>query len=271
MKDTYDKLFAVIATLGALLAFLGFKGFESFVQAKAKAEQTVEKAEQAIRDASSAKDQAEQAIAEHHKFLTEDYPRNNSSEINVAHGLIMREIAEVYDAVAKHLSKEEASPVEFAERRMRLRDSLNYLERALDNSDTLEIKVVCRALGTVGNVKKMLSDNVGALRAAKGVVKRDPADPSGHYNIACYSSLVGEEEAGRCGAEQEADQVAIYVDDGLVALAQAIRLNDPFRTRAKTDKDLTWLRDHPMYSSRFFEVLRGVTDIHAAEAFVPGL
>ncbi|MBD9434252.1 hypothetical protein IB257_30315 [Achromobacter sp. ACM03] len=248
MKDTYDRLFAMIATLGALLAFLGFKGFESFVRAKESASDAVIEAEDAV-------DLAKGAVAKQEQFLDVDYPKNTSAEINVAHGLIMREIAEVYDAVGKQLRTEAGEAFTFPERRARLKDSLMYLERALKNENNLDIKVKCRALGTVGNVKKRLNDTLGALGAAKRVVEHDATDPSAHYNVACYASLAAEQEAGRCSSDDEASHVQEYVQLAFESLREAGKLHQRFLAQAKEEHDLRWLRAHNIHGTTFSTIV----------------
>src|SRR5690606_11406564 len=98
-------LFAFIATLGAVLAFLGFKGFESFIQARDNAFETVENSKAAVHDAHSAQAQAEAAVEKMQTFLKHDYPRDIGAEINIAHGLVLREVGAVYQCLATHLNK----------------------------------------------------------------------------------------------------------------------------------------------------------------------
>jgi hypothetical protein len=260
MKETYDRLFALIAALGALLAFLGFKGFECFALARAKAETTVEMAEAAIQGAAAARERAEDAIVELNRFLTQDYPRNTTAEINVAHGLIMREIAEVYEAVAGRMSLHGKSDT-FPERRQCLRDSLAYLDRALASVSSLDTKVRCRALGTVGNVKKRLGDPVGALEAATETVRLAPHDPWAHYNHACYASLVAAWEVGMSG-DSESEQIGGYAEDALSSLRTSIAHCEPFRDRASKDADFEWLRTHLLYGRRFADLVGGVAGSH---------
>ena len=51
IKDTYDKLFSVIAAISALITFLGFKGVDSFLTAKKNAEETLLRAQKALETA----------------------------------------------------------------------------------------------------------------------------------------------------------------------------------------------------------------------------
>lgn len=260
MKETYDRLFALIAALGALLAFLGFKGFESFALARAKAETTVEMAEAAIQGAAAARERAEDAIAELHRFLTQDYPRNTTAEINVAHGLIMREIAEVYEAVGGRMSLH-GRPDTFPERRQCLRDSLAYLDRALTGVSGLDTKVRCRALGTVGNVKKRLGDPVGALEAAIETIRLAPNDPWAHYNHACYACLVAAWEVAISG-DGGGEQIGRFAEEALSSLSTSIAHCEPFRDRASKDADFEWLRSHFLYGRRFAALVGGTTNSH---------
>ena len=54
LKEANDKLFSVLAAMGALLAFLGFKGLDSFMTAKTKAEEAVDRANLAQKEADRA-------------------------------------------------------------------------------------------------------------------------------------------------------------------------------------------------------------------------
>lgn len=250
MKENYDKLFAMIAAFAALLGFLGFKGFESFAQAKARAEETVAKADSAVRRAEDAHRRVTESIEEHTKFRTEDYPNFASAELYLAHGIIMREIAEVYEVMGKHLSQD-GKPVEFVEKVARLQESLTYLERSLEMCDRSNNRVRSRALGTLGNVRKRLDDHMGALSAARGAATAAPNDPSAYYNVACYAAMVAEDKAKKCSRDSEGALVSPYVDVCLDALSKAVKLHAKFASKAMKDADLSWVRDHPDYADGF--------------------
>ena len=250
MKENYDKLFAMIAAFAALLGFLGFKGFESFAQAKARAEETVAKADIAVRRAEDAQRRVTESIEEHTKFRTEDYPNFASAELYLAHGIIMREIAEVYEVMGKHLSQD-GKQVEFVEKVARLQESLTYLERSLDMCDPSNDRVRSRALGTLGNVRKRLDDHMGALSAARRAATAAPNDPSAYYNVACYAAMVAQDKAKKCSRESEGALVGPYVDVCIDALSKAVKLHGKFASKAMKDADLSWVRDHADYSVEF--------------------
>jgi len=236
LKESYEKLFAVIATLGALLAFLGFKGVESFLLARTKAQETLEKAEKAVEKADAAKSSAEQAIESLKKFLHEDYPRDNRAEVNVAHGLVMREIAEVYGA----LSVACGGPKGCEQYIESLEQSLRYLNKVPYGTPGLDPKIACRALVSVGNVKRRLGDVRGALEACQQVLENfDGNDVSAHYNVACYSCLLAQNAArnGRHGIAKD------HAAQAIASLRTAVELDRQSQERARADDDFAWFRD----------------------------
>ncbi|WP_348995901.1 hypothetical protein ABFG95_11825 [Achromobacter sp. HNDS-1] len=250
IKENYDKLFAMIAAFAALLGFLGFKGFESFAQAKARAEETVAKADIAVKRAEDAQRRVTESIAEHQIFRTEEYPKFASAELYLAHGIILREIADVYEVIAKHLSQA-GQNIEFGEKVARLQESLAYLERSLDHCDRNNYRVRARALGTLGNVRKRLDDPMGALTAAKGAANAAPDDPSAHYNVACYAAMVAEDKARKCSPDSEEAMVTPFVDMCVEALTTAVKLHGKFSGKAMKDPDFDWVRKHASHGVAF--------------------
>ncbi|CAB3914219.1 hypothetical protein LMG26689_05169 [Achromobacter animicus] len=249
MKETYDRLFAMIATLGALLAFLGFKGFESFMQARDDAQETVERSKGAVLEAEGAKTQADAALKELHQFLRVDYPKDNSAEINVAHGLVMREIAVLYSCMAEKMGKDIK---DFPEYREVLHLSLVYLNKVRLQADRLDKRVIARALITIGNVESLLGNSRGALEACQEVIeKHSPDDESAHFNAACYACRLGAEEA----AKESHKTAKAYADLSIARLTRAIELLPSNRLDASTDKDFVWLREqgNPAFMSLLAE------------------
>lgn len=242
LRDSYEKLFGVIATLGALLAFLGFKGVESFMVARTKAQETVEKASAAVLSANAAKEQAEKAIEKLRKFLEEDYPRDSRSEVNVVHGIVMREIADVYGAIAESQGKKKECEAYFEA----LEQSLYYLKMVPCHSMNIDAKIACRALVSIGNVKRRLGDVRGALDACKLVLEKfDSNDDSAHYNFACYSCLLAK-EASDNGRH---DRAVAYGADAIGALVKAIEIDPRRKEPAARDPDFEWfqLRKDPAF------------------------
>lgn len=250
IKENYDKLFAMIAAFAALLGFLGFKGFESFAQAKARAEETVAKADVAVKRAEDAQRRVTESIEEHKIFRTEEYPKFASAELYLAHGIILREIADVYEVIAKQLSQA-GQNIEFGEKVARLQESLAYLERSLDHCDRNNYRVRARALGTLGNVRKRLDDPMGALTAAKGAANAAPDDPSAYYNVACYAAMVAEDKAKKCSPDSEEAMVTPFVDMCVEALTTAVKLHSKFSGKAMKDPDFEWVRKHASHGVAF--------------------
>lgn len=251
MKDTYDRLFAMIAALGALLAFLGFKGFESFTLAKKHTAETVEKAELAVAKANAAKEraerakeQADEAVKKLNFFIDVEYPRNNVAEIEVARGIIMREIAGVYQAVAKRCGQDIK---DYPEYRKAIDLGLIYLKNAVAEPERLEPETVSRALITMGNLYRRMSNIHGAVEACQRVVKEfSPNDTIAHYNLACYYCLLAEQEEKGAGS---AHQVQAYAASAIAALERAIELDSSNRADARTDDDFVWFQSHPAFKA----------------------
>lgn len=236
LRESYEKLFGVIATLGALLAFLGFKGVESFMTARTKAQETVEKASAAVASAQDAKNQAESAIERLRVFLEEDYPRDNRSEVNVVHGIVMREIAEIYGKLAESHGR----PKECPDYIDALEQSLRYLKKVPYGSEGIDPKIACRALVSIGNVKRRLGDIRGALEACQLVLdKFGKDDDSAHYNLACYSCLLAEEAS----ANHRHSTAMGHASTAIAGLKRSIELDARCREAARNDPDFAWLRE----------------------------
>ncbi|NMK45506.1 hypothetical protein [Achromobacter sp. Bel] len=236
LRESYEKLFGVIATLGALLAFLGFKGVESFMTARAKAQETVEKASAAVASAQDAKIQAETAIERLRVFLEEDYPRDNRSEVNVVHGIVMREIAEIYGKLSEAQGNDKQCP-EYIDA---LEQSLRYLQKVPYGADGIDPKIACRALVSIGNVKRRLGDIRGALEACQMVLdKYGKDDDSAHYNLACYSCLLAAE-----ATKNHRHSTAMgHGSTAIAGLKRSIELDPRCREAARNDPDFAWFRE----------------------------
>jgi len=247
MKESYDKLFSLIAAFGALLAFFGFKGIETFMAARAKAEETLAKAQEAVAQANDAKRQADAAKSEAEKtvrdledFVRVRYSRDNNAEGNVAHGIVLREIADVY----KDVMRPETCDSSEAERVMSvyhqyLHESATYLERVveLEREEGIDKRVVSRAYGTLGNINNRLGKPEKALECAQKALRAAPDDHSAQYNVACYHARVST-SVGRRAAEQQRSAA-------VSALELAIGKDRKYRKMAVEDPDFASMRDDP--------------------------
>ncbi|WP_152624136.1 tetratricopeptide repeat protein [Cupriavidus sp. IDO] len=249
MKESYDRQFSLLAALGALLAFFGFKGIESFFAARAKAQETLEKAQNAVqqaeeakREADEAKREAQETVQALHNFVKTRYARDNNAEVNVAHGIVLREIAEVYKEV---MSPEKLGPVERtqfdANHKFYLQESKKYLLKVteMEREDDMDQKVISKAYGHLAMVYKRLADPERALEAVQKAVRANDADYSAHYNMACYHCLVGERSSGDAREEHYAA--------ALKSLETAISMNRKFARQAKADPDLKSLEADPHF------------------------
>ncbi|MGU4696836.1 hypothetical protein K6L09_09250 [Burkholderia cepacia] len=238
MKDTYDKLFSLFAALGALLAFLGFKGVDTFMTAKQRSEEIVQTANAAVERANAAYARAELANKEHAEFLKVRYAQDNTAEINAAHGIIMREIAELYKTL--RLCQDPAVDVaKDPNYRKYLDTGRYYLDQVTDRPTGLNAKVVTRALVTRGNILRRQEDYLGALKMVELVLENyDATDAGALFNAACYCALIAEYEDGLSNRARSRD----YRQKSLAYLARAIAVDGNLREDALDDADLQWLR-----------------------------
>lgn len=233
MKESYDKIFSFIAALGALLAFFGFKGLETFMTTRARAEEATTQAEEAARDAALAKQEAKDAIRSLDDFLKHKYIIDTSAEINASHGIVLREIADLYKSISDLVAQN--NPKTQEEYRKYLRSSLYYLDLATENAQDIAPRVLSRVYGTKGNVYRRLEDYSLALQAAQNALKVNPQDHSALYNSACYEALLSVQE------KQKSDHGAAsdYEDAMIRHLREAIALRDHYRHDAKKEVDFS--------------------------------
>lgn len=240
MKESYEKIFSFIAAFGALLAFLGFKGIETFSQTKKNAIEAANQAEAAARDAATAKEEAQAAIKELHDFIENQYKIDNSSEINVSHGIILREIASLQKSLTDQNNDE-------CKKRHRdfLRQSLYYLNLATENKSKISPRILSRAYVTKGNVQNMLGDYSKALDAATEALAVNQDDYSAHFNAACYNSKLAE----KYNAEGDYSYAATLVNNAIKHLKAATKMNPEYREIMKTETDFNYIKDFPAFKS----------------------
>ncbi|ODV43324.1 hypothetical protein AWV79_18125 [Cupriavidus sp. UYMMa02A] len=236
MKESYDKIFSFIAALGALLAFFGFKGLETFMATRARAEEATAQAEAAAADAESAKREAREAIESFNDFRKNQYLIDNSAEINAAHGIVLREIADLYRKVKQmdDLMGMEADKAR-AEYFAYLENSLYYLDLATVKPEGVAPRILTRVYGTKGNVYRRLGNYHAALQAAEQVMKINPSDHSAYYNAACYKTLLAADEHAKASPNHAA--ISHYEKDMAKYLKRAIELNPEYRGSAKDECD----------------------------------
>ena len=241
IKDTYDKLFSVLAAMAALLAFLGFKGLDSLVAARNEAQASEQLAQAALASALAAEQRAKDAEEKVLNFLDEIYPRNNKAEINVSHGIALREMASVYKHAweQNHPADAMSAPAQ-AIYSDYLNKSLYYLDAALrqNGKDKLDGVLVRRAMGTQCNVYRRMDDFDRALLTAQEIIRKfEYEDESAFYNAACYCALIAE----RHQRYQENDLAEKFKDDALGYLATAVKLLPANKAEVLRDRDFHWL------------------------------
>lgn len=234
MKESYEKIFSFIAAFGALLAFLGFKGIETFSQTKKNAQEAANQAEAAAKDAATAKEEAQAAIQELHDFIENQYKIDNSSEINVSHGIILREIASLQKSLTDQNDEE-------CKRRHRdfLRQSLYYLDLATENKSKISPRILSRAYVTKGNVQNMLGDYSKALDAAMEALTVNPDDHSALFNAACYNSKLAEQYHSK----GDFGYAATLVNNAIKNLEAATKLKPEYKEDMKTETDFDYIKE----------------------------
>jgi rubrerythrin len=237
MKESYDKLFSLIAALGALLAFFGFKGVETFISTRAKAEETVEKAETAIAKAKAAQETAEAAVASLNNFLHTKYEKDNAAELNVSQSIILRELADMYKELT---SKETAMNPKDSTYCEYLRSALYYIDKVTDNPEGVDVRILSRAFVVRGNILSRLGDRTGALKMVEiAFGKYFTGDHSAYFNAACYACLL----AGECAKNDDHRGAVGYENKSLSYLKQAIDLWPDYRAAALKDNDFEYFRE----------------------------
>lgn len=236
IKDANDKLFSVLAAMGALLAFLGFKGLDSFMTAKSDAEK-------AVQDAQKAQEKADKATTQLNAFLDKAYQIENRAEINVSHGIALREMAAVYKQCwdLQNHGKNPLPPMPQSgvdQYRAYLKKSLYYLDAALQSREGLDEILILRAMGTQCNVHRRLEDHEMALVIARQIIALYPQkDDSAYYNAACYCSLIGHR-----WAQTNHSPPADYSKLALDYLREAVALEPDNKKEALADTDFAWLK-----------------------------
>jgi len=231
IKDTYDKLFSVIAAIGALIAFLGFKGVDSFLTARNNAEETLLRAQEALET-------AEKALSQFKDFVENTYPKDNRAEINVMTGIVLRHIADSYRNVvslcnpAHNLNSDENL-------KSYLECALYYLN-AVDLQDGIDAKILTRTASTKGNIYKRLDRIDRAHELLKDFTIKHPNvnDDGIYFNLACYSCLLAK-IASNNSQHHEAEK---YIQQSLHYLRKSIAINDQNKAAAASDEDFEFMR-----------------------------
>lgn len=240
MKENYEKIFSFIAAFAALLAFLGFKGLETFTQTKNNALDAERQARIAAEEAAQAKEQAKNAVKELHDFMENQYKIDNSAEINVAHGIILREIAGL------HKSLTDQNILECRDKhRTYLKQSLYYLDLATENKSTVSRRILSRAYVTKGNVHNLLGNYSKAFEATQEALLVNKDDHSALFNAACYCAKIAE-DFDKHNDYIEAER---FVALALRNLKASIDLNESYADLLPTETDFTFIRKNPTFKT----------------------
>lgn len=232
LKEGNDRLFSVLAAMGALLVFLGFKGLDSFVAAKNKAEEAVEKAK-------LAQEQAEKSTEQLENFLEKINKIENRAELNVSQGFALRELATLMMASWKLQNNDSPLPPD-GQRRYHhyLTDALYYLRIALNDQKYLDEVLILRAMGIQCNVYNRLGNPDKALEISEEMIRLYPEkDDSAYFNAACYCSLLGQRQN-----DSEVTDLKDYGAMALRYLRKAIVIEPENKTYASSDQDFSWLK-----------------------------
>jgi hypothetical protein len=244
IKDTYDKLFSVLAAMAALLVFLGFKGLDSFVSAR-------DKATQSELSAQNAKSQIEAAEKKMQTFIEEVYPKNNRAEMNVAQGIALREIAAVHNQILElQAGTKDAELGEKARQQYfsYLEKSLYYLDAAMKDSKGMDEQLIRRALGIKCNVLRRMDRLNEALSVAEEIIQKfGDKDESAYYNAACYCTVIASKSA--------ADERSKTSEKAISYLKKAIELESANKAEAGSDSDFNWLREDKTQAETFKKLI----------------
>lgn len=231
IKDTYDRLFSVIAAMAALIAFLGFKGVDSFVSAKQKADETVQHAEEAQQ-------KAKQSLTEVDEFINKRYPADNRAEINAITGILMRHIADAYKQtlckiLPDHKFNEDVFYIDCIDQGIR------YLSK-VEAKREVDTNVLTRAIITKGNLYRRKGQLEAAITLLEELQQKyGITDDAAIYNIACYACEVAKNFANQKNSVM-ADR---FIQKSLDCLRKTIQMSEDSRGAAKTDPDFQWFRD----------------------------
>lgn len=244
IKDANDRLFSVLAAMGALLAFLGFTGLDSFLAAKNTAQKSEQRAHKAEQRADAASWRAEVASEKLDQFLEKTSGLRNRAELNVSNGIALRETARVYKDIWALLNPNPLIPAmpQSGDKDYQgyLKESLRYLEKAMQEKDKLDDVVIQRAMGTQCNVHRALGDYSDALRVAEVIIAEfgDKGDPA-HYNAACYCSLLGDQFT-KANMPAEGNK---YTERAFIYLKAAISIDPANQDDARKDDDFVGLKN----------------------------
>jgi hypothetical protein len=254
IKESHDKLFSLIAALGALLVFFGFKGLETFNATRKRAEDTVQQAEDAVDNANNARELAEKSVESFQNFVEHRYAKDNSAEINVSQGLVLREIAGLYKQIMDQVGGQDGTSVAHNYCAY-LRQSLYYLDLVTDKPEGIDNKIVVRAFIIKGNVFKRLGQLDSALKMVQMAEIRndDVQDYAASYNASCYSCLLAVQSA--CQSDHKA--TAEYEAKAISYLRTAITMKEDARGDAKDDPDFEHFRKNSHAS--FLSLISGNT------------
>jgi hypothetical protein len=260
IKESYDRVFSLIAAMAALLVFFGFKGIETFNDAKARSQVTIDLAEAAARKTEAAhalaetkakaalelqekyaedtRELARSATEAVKNFVGNHYTKDVTAQINVVQGMILVELAELYSKMVKKCNVvDQDSTLAY---RDYLKYSLFFLEQVTNHPEGVDKKIVSQAYITQGFAHKRLGKLEIALRLVKTAFEKyDDRDYSGYFNAACYCCLLAA-EATRGNDSGSASELE---EQSLRHLRIAIELNENARKRALGDDDFLHFRE----------------------------
>lgn len=223
LEKSQDKNLAIAAGLAALLTFLGFKGYATISEAS--------------RTVSEAESRAEAVQDRLNKFFDHDYEINTRMSMNVMHGIVAREISVVLQKIAKASNQD---PRKDLETRKAVDQGINYLDAVIAQGSEVNQQILIRAHGVKGNLLNIKGDFKEALIQSKAILKlTNNSDPSGWYNIACYSSQI----ANNLAADgKSATEIAEFANEAIDSLVHAGKSDSSFKRLAQNEADLEWLR-----------------------------
>ena len=236
IKDSYDKLFSMIAAIAALIAFLGFKGVDSFITAKKNSSETLEKAVNALKEAQIASEDLK-------KFKEEIYPKDNRAEINLMTGIVLRIIYDAYKSIietCKPNHKIDTDP-----KIQHFLDLAIYYIDVVEAQTDIDEKLLMKAAVTRGNIYKRFGRIKEAYENLLRFSKKYPTcgDSSIQYNLACYSCLLAEHAESTSNHKESVK----YQNLSLNHLRAAISCDLANKLAANTEEDFKYFEKNQIF------------------------
>lgn len=245
IKEGHDKLFSLIAALAALLAFFGFKGVETYNATKAKAEETLASADEAVATANEANDLAKKSIKDLENFVQNLYSKGATAEINVAQGLVLKEIAELYRELTMgphtvvQMQLGATTQQLLNKYHSYLNESLGYFDRVTDKPEGVDSKVVARALIFRATILKKLGRLEEALKNASLAQSQFAGhEYAAYYNAACYCCLLSAQALSKLDPAAASE----FEHESINHLAKSIELDASLKQSAAHDDDFQHFR-----------------------------